>query len=393
MMEEGTTMSATQSGHVHVEHAREIISAATDVLPDQQMCPLSAGSDLETTDAALSATRRALVGGLGQLGEYADEAPRHRLSALVLETVVAQANVKDALIGHRDEVAIGVREALSTLRNATSTAALADRAPIEARRIGFRRALFSRIEKGVWMTQTAFAVDDGDFAAELLAVGTANPRRLNGPLVESEMVRRCTPLVVADPQSNPRVHLQLVRYADTTSYVAAPVLAWGVPVAMMHADRDTDSAVDGFDRDMLGIYAEGLGLALERTQLMERMQAVRRATADYHAGISAIADDFTADLLESAGIGAEFSAERINHQPGLLAEEPGERLTPREWDVLRNLASGKTNAQIATGLFVTEGTVKSHVKHILRKLGATNRTEAVARYHRLALASAASKAG
>jgi DNA-binding NarL/FixJ family response regulator len=60
-----------------------------------------------------------------------------------------------------------------------------------------------------------------------------------------------------------------------------------------------------------------------------------------------------------------------------------ERLTPREWDVLRNLASGKTNAQIATGLFVTEGTVKSHVKHILRKLGATNRTEAVARYHRL----------
>jgi DNA-binding NarL/FixJ family response regulator len=61
--------------------------------------------------------------------------------------------------------------------------------------------------------------------------------------------------------------------------------------------------------------------------------------------------------------------------------------------VLRNLASGKTNAQIATGLFVSEGTVKSHVKHILRKLGATNRTEAVARYHRLALAPAGSKAG
>jgi DNA-binding NarL/FixJ family response regulator len=57
------------------------------------------------------------------------------------------------------------------------------------------------------------------------------------------------------------------------------------------------------------------------------------------------------------------------------------------------LASGKTNAQIATVLFVTEGTVKSHVKHILRKLGATNRTEAVARFHCLTSASGGSKAG
>jgi DNA-binding NarL/FixJ family response regulator len=162
---------------------------------------------------------------------------------------------------------------------------------------------------------------------------------------------------------------------------------------MMHADRDADGAVDDFDRFMLGVYAEGLGLALERTQLMERMQAVRRATADYHAGVSAIADDFTADILDTAGLGVDAAGEHRIHPLGLLAEEHGERLTPREWDVLRNLASGKTNAQIATGLFVTEGTVKSHVKHILRKLGATNRTEAVARFHRHAMASAGSKAG
>jgi DNA-binding NarL/FixJ family response regulator len=51
--------------------------------------------------------------------------------------------------------------------------------------------------------------------------------------------------------------------------------------------------------------------------------------------------------------------------------------------VLRVLAAGKTNAQIARGLFVAEGTVKSHVKDILRKPGAATRTDAVARYHRL----------
>lgn len=387
-------MSTTEidQGQV-IEDTRDIVSAAAALLCNDQLCPLPVDGDLPASDAALSVTRRALTRGLDQITGTSDEAVRDRLTALVLESAEAQSRVKDSLIEHRAELAIGVREALATLRNATTTAALIERAPIEARRIGFRRALFSEIEQGTWLARTAFATDDPDFATELVAVGRANPRRLNGPLVESEMVRRCTPVVVTDAQSNPRVHLQLVHYAETRSYVAAPVLVWGVPVAMVHADRDTDCAVDEFDRCMLGTYTEGLGLALERTQLMERLQAVRRATADYVAGVGAIADDFTADVLGAGSFGLDTSGERARHQPISLGDDHGERLTPREWDVLHNLASGKTNAQIATGLFVTEGTVKSHVKHILRKLGATNRTEAVARFHRLASASAGAKAG
>ena len=74
-------------------------------------------------------------------------------------------------------------------------------------------------------------------------------------------------------------------------------------------------------------------------------------------------------------------------QPPVEAEDRGrgvsEPLTRREWDVLRGLSAGKTNAQIAISLFVAEGTVKTHVKHVLRKLGAANRTDAVAKYHQL----------
>ncbi|MBJ7337538.1 response regulator transcription factor [Mycolicibacterium sp.] len=385
-------MSTAELDQIHVEHTRDIVSAAAALLCNDELCPLPADGDLGASDAALSSTRRALSRGLDQIASTPGPTEQNRLTALVLESVEAQAKVKDALIEHRAELAIGVRDALASLRNATSTAALTERAPIELRRIGFRRALFSGIEQGTWMARTAFAIDDPDFAAELVAVGQANPRRLNGPLIESEMVRRCTPVVVSDAQSNPRVHLQLVRYAETRSYVAAPVLVWGAPVAMVHADRDTDCAVDEFDRCMLGTYTEGLGLALERTQLMERLQAVRRATTDYVAGVSAIADDLSAEGLDTGGLGLDPTGDRGRLQPISLGDVHGERLTPREWDVLHNLASGKTNAQIASGLFVTEGTVKSHVKHILRKLGATNRTEAVARFHRLASASA-SKVG
>jgi DNA-binding NarL/FixJ family response regulator len=53
------------------------------------------------------------------------------------------------------------------------------------------------------------------------------------------------------------------------------------------------------------------------------------------------------------------------------------RLTSREREVLALLASGATNAQLADQLTVAESTVKSHVKHILHKLGAANRAAAI----------------
>lgn len=51
-------------------------------------------------------------------------------------------------------------------------------------------------------------------------------------------------------------------------------------------------------------------------------------------------------------------------------------LTPRELEVLRVLARGSTNAQIARELNVTEDTVKFHVHNIFRKLAVVSRTEA-----------------
>ena len=57
-------------------------------------------------------------------------------------------------------------------------------------------------------------------------------------------------------------------------------------------------------------------------------------------------------------------------------------MTAREVEVLRLLARGQTNLEIARTLVVREGTIKYHVKNILRKLGATSRADAVSRYAR-----------
>jgi DNA-binding NarL/FixJ family response regulator len=55
-----------------------------------------------------------------------------------------------------------------------------------------------------------------------------------------------------------------------------------------------------------------------------------------------------------------------------------EALTPREVEVLRLVAEGNRNKDIAERLFISEETVKVHVKHVMEKLGASDRTEAVA---------------
>jgi DNA-binding NarL/FixJ family response regulator len=62
-----------------------------------------------------------------------------------------------------------------------------------------------------------------------------------------------------------------------------------------------------------------------------------------------------------------------------LAERvSGETLSEREIDVLKLMARGKSNKEIGSGLFISEGTVKSHVKNIFAKLNVISRTEAVA---------------
>jgi DNA-binding NarL/FixJ family response regulator len=62
----------------------------------------------------------------------------------------------------------------------------------------------------------------------------------------------------------------------------------------------------------------------------------------------------------------------------LVEHLSGERLTNREIDVLRHVTEGNRNRDIARRLFIAEETVKVHFKHIMEKLGASDRTHAMA---------------
>jgi len=64
-------------------------------------------------------------------------------------------------------------------------------------------------------------------------------------------------------------------------------------------------------------------------------------------------------------------------KPGFLSGTPRANLTKREVKVLKLVASGNTNKEIAKKLFISEKTVKNHLNHIYRKLGVKNRAQAV----------------
>ena len=67
------------------------------------------------------------------------------------------------------------------------------------------------------------------------------------------------------------------------------------------------------------------------------------------------------------------------------SQVPMSGLSRREMEVLVRLAQGKTTPQISKELFISENTVKTHVRHILEKLEAANRTEAVSKATQMGL--------
>jgi DNA-binding NarL/FixJ family response regulator len=94
------------------------------------------------------------------------------------------------------------------------------------------------------------------------------------------------------------------------------------------------------------------------------------------AGIRSVA---SGDSLLAPSVTRRLIREFVRRPPDALRPPPPElsRLTARELEVLRMMARGRSNAEIATEFFVSEATVKTHVAHLLAKLGVRDRVQAV----------------
>ena len=112
------------------------------------------------------------------------------------------------------------------------------------------------------------------------------------------------------------------------------------------------------DKLLPALRAGAAGYLLKNAPPQELARAVRAA----HAGQALIDPVVAARLVDSIAAGGE--------------EEPLDRLTPREREVLVLIGRGFPNKRIAQELRLSEKTVKTHVGHVLAKLGVTDRTQA-----------------
>ena len=181
---------------------------------------------------------------------------------------------------------------------------------------------------------------------------------------EHEAVLRQAPVIVRDAQRAPGVYRPLVHPSWSEAYVVAPIVRRGVTVGLINADRMGGPPLDELDRELLWTFAYGIGWIMDACA----SAALRSSGAD-----ASLMDEPLLDRQRANG-----DPQRGGIHGGAFA-----MLTARERDVLSLLADGASNAAIAGDLVISQATVKSHVRHILRKLGAANRTEAVSRFHAL----------
>ncbi len=133
-------------------------------------------------------------------------------------------------------------------------------------------------------------------------------------------------------------------------------------ITIIIGDDETDRRVP------LALEMGVKGYLLPEGESHEIANAIRAA----HSGTIVLNPHLTATLLETLRTGATTQDDEA---PG--ARELIEPLSERELDVLRLMTRGMPNKQIAAQLYITEHTVKFHIRSILGKLGAANRTEAV----------------
>jgi DNA-binding CsgD family transcriptional regulator len=243
--------------------------------------------------------------------------------------------------------------------------------------------MLSLVDRSVWTPTWAHSDREPEWAQGLVASGQQNPQTFVPSLPEFELVRRARSILVTDVEGRGKVYREVVGASGSHSYVAAGVMSDGVLVGLLHADKYFQkSDVDELDRSVLGLFAEAFGHVLAKAVVSDRSSAIRSRLAELTADINSTASGLGTlhDRINQSGrVGTEQVGGRsVDRSQGASLDNA--ELTPRETQVLALMAKGASNLEISTRLFISNGTVKAHVKHILRKLGAANRAEAVSRW-------------
>jgi DNA-binding NarL/FixJ family response regulator len=129
------------------------------------------------------------------------------------------------------------------------------------------------------------------------------------------------------------------------------------------------------------IKAGAAGYVLKNANKPQLSNAIKRTLG----GDPTLNQELAMEMLQRLAAEEELRTTQVSNPDVPLGQTLGEALTGRELEVLRLLANGLTNQEIAQSLVISAGTVKHHVRHIIAKLGVSDRTQAAVRAVELGL--------
>jgi LuxR family transcriptional regulator, regulator of acetate metabolism len=291
----------------------------------------------------------------------------------LVELLALEREIVEAGYVRRSDALGRVADAIRRLGEIGSPQGILDRAAEElGASSAFDRVIVGEVLGDSLVVRSVWTDSDPGGAAAALEALRPEPIRLEYPLVEDEVARGQRTEIVQARASRSRGARRLIDVLGWDSYVVAAVVVQGVTVGLLHGDAfGSDRRLDSLDVEVASLYAEGLAGVFERAVLREMLQLHHRELRSAVEWMSTRLGQLATDAGALTALGATG-----------LDPSAADALTAREHEVLRLLARGQTNLEIARALVVREGTIKYHVKNILRKLGATSRADAVARYAR-----------
>lgn len=300
---------------------------------------------------------------------------QHDIAALLSQATALAEAVSERTMIRRARQLAECERGLNRLREITTTAGLIDGVCDELiRSLGFKRAMLARVEAGTWRPWKGNASLLGE---EWVKDWIDGAIPLDELTLETRLLHERRPALVLD--TNIPGIAQMVHQAGVRSYVVAPIMPGGQVVGFFHADHGPDGRrCDEADRDVLWTFAEGFGHLYERTTLLEQLHARTEQVRGTFAALTQAMDE-----LNDAQLTLVHDSQASGEHRPVVRKGVDLRLecfTPRELEVLELIVAGARNVEIAERLAITVGTVKSHVKNILAKLGVVNRSQAIALY-------------
>lgn len=373
MFSGASTVTPIFEGHVEF-----LFSRARDVLgPSDEL------ARIEQSGADVSILRRYLIDYLR--AEDVDRDTVDAIAKLLLRVDVhRRSQVRSQVETYSEQFG-----ALSSVARAIGAATPAELARTVTNELcgplGYRKAMFSVVTGSSWSPASVSMQPDLEpLFGELATAVDGHRIELRDAPREAELVRKRRPYVLDRIDTYRHTYRPLIDLSRPSGYLAVPVVIAGKARGIIHVDRHEQGLTDA-DLRMVGALASVCALSCERAEL-------RASLGARHTHIEERLAHLTRTLRDLDSAGANFggaspepgheietaldSRPTYNSHPS--APSHPSALSHREWEVLERLAAGETNASISKALCISDGTVKSHVQRIFRKIDVSTRAEAAA---------------